>query len=52
MCFHEMLADREVKYKMKKSIRNRVISCNGKIDIVTLPGKDTETTIEPKTENI
>ena len=28
------------------SIRNRVASCNGKMDILTVPGKGTETTIE------
>jgi signal transduction histidine kinase len=31
-----------------KSIRNRVASCNGKIDIDSSPGKGTETTIELK----
>ena len=31
-----------------KSIKNRVASCNGKIDIVTSPGMGTETTIELK----
>ena len=34
-----------------KSIRNRVASCNGKIDIESLPGKGTETTIELRIEN-
>jgi len=29
-----------------KSIYDRVVSCNGKIDVVTSPGKGTETTIE------
>ncbi len=33
-----------------KSIRDRVASCNGKIDISTSPGKGTETTIELKTK--
>ena len=34
-----------------KSIRDRVVSCNGKIDISSLPGKGTETTIELKIDN-
>ncbi len=34
-----------------KSIRDRVTSCNGNIDIVTAPGVGTEITIEIKTEN-
>ena len=34
-----------------KSIRNRVESCNGKIDVAALPGKGTETTIELRIEN-
>jgi len=34
-----------------KSIRNRVASCNGKIDIVTSPGMGTETTIELRVES-
>jgi signal transduction histidine kinase len=34
-----------------KSIRNRVASCNGKIDIASSPGKGTETTIELKIES-
>jgi signal transduction histidine kinase len=33
-----------------KSIRDRIASCNGKIDISTQPGKGTETTIELKIE--
>jgi len=32
-----------------KNIHDRVISCNGKIDMQTSPGKGTETTIELKT---
>jgi two-component system nitrate/nitrite sensor histidine kinase NarX len=31
-----------------KNIRDRVVSCGGKMDIVTSPGKGTETTIEIK----
>ena len=31
-----------------KSIRDRVASCNGKIDIASFPGKGTETTVELK----
>ncbi|MDR2810388.1 MAG: sensor histidine kinase [Tannerellaceae bacterium] len=34
-----------------KSIRDRVASCNGKMDMTTSPGKGTETTIELKIEN-
>lgn len=34
-----------------KNIRDRVASCNGKIDIVTSQGKGTETTIELKVKN-
>ena len=34
-----------------KSIRNRVASCNGKIDIDSTPGKGTEITIELRMEN-
>ena len=34
-----------------KSIRDRVVSCNGKIDISSSPGKGTETTIELKMDN-
>jgi signal transduction histidine kinase len=33
------------------NIRNRVVSCNGKIDMFSSPGKGTETTIELKTDN-
>jgi signal transduction histidine kinase len=35
-----------------KSIRDRVASCNGKIDVDTFPGKGTETTIEIKTSKL
>ncbi|WP_291529114.1 tetratricopeptide repeat-containing sensor histidine kinase [Bacteroides sp. UBA939] len=35
-----------------KSIRDRVASCNGTIDIVTSPSTGTETTIELKTEKL
>jgi len=35
-----------------KSIRDRVSSCGGRIDILTSPGKGSETTIELKTANI
>ncbi len=35
-----------------KNIRDRVASCNGKMDIVTLLGKGTETTIDLKIENV
>jgi len=34
-----------------KNTQDRVTSCNGKIDIITSPGKGTEITIELKTEN-
>ncbi len=34
-----------------KNIRDRVASCDGKIDMVTSPGKGTETTIELRIEN-
>jgi signal transduction histidine kinase len=34
-----------------KSIRDRISSCDGKMDIVTSPGKGTEITIELKTGN-
>ena len=34
-----------------KSIRNRVVSCNGKIDVVSSPENGTETTIELRIEN-
>ena len=34
-----------------KNIRDRVASCNGKLDITTSPGKGTETIIELKIEN-
>ena len=34
-----------------KNIRDRVASCNGKLDIITSPGKGTETVIELKIEN-
>lgn len=34
-----------------ESIRNRVASCNGKIDIAASPDKGTETTIELRVEN-
>jgi signal transduction histidine kinase len=34
-----------------KSLRDRVASCNGKMDISTSPGKGTETTIELKVED-
>jgi signal transduction histidine kinase len=33
-----------------QSIRNRVVSCKGKIDVVSMSGKGTETTIELKME--
>jgi Signal transduction histidine kinase len=35
-----------------KSIYDRVASCGGRIDIVSSPGKGSETTIELKTQNI
>lgn len=35
-----------------KSIRDRVASCNGRIDIFTAPGKGTETNIELKTKKL
>jgi len=35
-----------------KSIRDRVASCNGKMDIITSSGEGTETTIEINTENV
>jgi len=35
-----------------RNIHDRVASCNGRIDMVSLPGQGTETTIELKTENI
>lgn len=35
-----------------KSIYDRVMSCNAKMDIITSPGNGTETTIELKIENI
>jgi len=34
-----------------KNIHDRVASCNGKLDIITSPGKGTETIIELKIEN-